>query len=338
MKHILMALVGIFLLAGCASTPPPSDPSGTYLNDKFQPAAQRRAFYILQDSHARDSQWLANEAPKYTVFICNPNMSATKLKTVRNAAASPEKGPIVMLAATSAWTVEIDAFNGAYWDSLESYFPQELLLRETNTRKIIRGWCNNDSTRCTSAYIMQPQSAAALAKFHAEITMTHSDYDGIYIDMLGVLDGLEDQPWLINRVNAQVDDRNGIDFDGDNVADSWETINKSLRSNGLLFTELLRKFSPEGTIIIGNAEDQPADPSLNGITLESVGDRFSVSEAMRLFYSQRRVSEKPYLSVAYDDHSFLDALRVAQTYRWVYIGRISTKPAPTDEITFQPTQ
>ncbi|GJM44272.1 MAG: hypothetical protein DHS20C21_11140 [Gemmatimonadota bacterium] len=281
----------LFCLFGCLA-----EPSGQSDPKKFGPdpdpdpdpdaEPMSAAFYTLTGAHLRDEAW-PDAWSEYSVFVCNASLPAETVATAKES--RPD-------ARFLAYTNVADIYNGSlanpYWAAFHAAFDSTLYVRDLNTDTVVRLFGADGTPGSGHGYfVMRKPSADILVAFHRDVTLA-AGFDGLYLDNCTA-----DVPnWRLDLL-AGVSNR--VDIDNDGVADPQTIIPDVYGTWRPYYTEQLRAAVGPDRILVGNSGGALEDATLNGITLEGVGDRFDVVEASNIFESQRAVGTAPFLGVAW---------------------------------------
>jgi hypothetical protein len=274
-------------------------------------SSEKRAYYMLHNDDISGPGWEARLAG-YEVFVCDPSFDNRKLQRIRTAIPKAR-----LLAATSAQDALIDRFQeNAYFRALAVRFDSTLCIRDLVTGNVVRIYQREQSTAAVPAFVMRRESADALVAFHRDITM-EVGWDGLYVDMLT-------NEWSVSRKRRLEEITTTYDIDNDGVADTLYDLDRTYETWRPYFTQQLRDALGATTILIGNAGGRLADPALNGITLEKVGERFSLHQARWYFMIQKLYSDYPPLSIGwvFDAPHEGATLQLARELDWVHFGQI----------------
>jgi hypothetical protein len=138
---------------------------------------------------------------------------------------------------------------------------------------------------------MQQEQAEILVAFHRDVTLA-AGFDGLYLDNCTAA-----MPnW---RYEDLLEAASSIDYNGDQLADDPTWVPGLYSTWRPYYTQRLREEAGDAVLLVGNAGGALADPALNGITLEGVGDRFPVEVARSHFEAQEAVAQAPFLGVAW---------------------------------------
>lgn len=327
------------LVAGCFLAP---EDEGVGIQPPIglpPPDAEGKAFYLLQPDMLREANW-PEDYLDYKIFACNPSMHADDLAVIRR-----DIPGAICLAYTSAQDVPLDLYVGnPYYDALAAMFPEEWCIHDLNTDEIVRIY-GHGTPYATPSFIMQQPSADALVQFHKTVTMA-APWDGFYIDQCNKV-----FPNHRKITLQEITDR--FDIDNNGVKDSIALIDSRYGQWRPYFTTQMRYNFPTKRII-ANSGGQLDDPALNGISLEGVGDRFTVTEARTFLLSQKAVCFAPFMSVCWKttDESEEGTEYLTDQMTGVYYGVLSNsanrpgqlrKPtlrhmAPPPSRTLQPTR
>lgn len=276
---LLMSLLVALLLQGCLmSSNIPGDPA-----DVIPPADEsEEAFFILQQTHLQGSDWPEAFA-HYSMFICNPALTASELATVRADIPGAK-----LLAYTSAQDIWIDNYPGnPYFEAMADAFPPQLCIKDLNNGQVVHIYGYGGPSP-VAAFIPREASVNALVSFHNNYTML-APWDGFYIDQCT-------RAYPNHRKATLLSITSRFDIDNNGFADSMTLLEVRYAEGRALFTQRMRATFPN-KILIGNSGGALGDPALNGITLEGVGDRFTVDEARLILDEQKLAGVYPFRSV-----------------------------------------
>jgi hypothetical protein len=242
--------------------------------------ARHRAYFLLQASHLRSAQWPA-EFTSYDVFVCNPSLTADLITQIRT-----DIPGAMVLAYTDVQDIAIQLYPGnPYFDQLTAAFPEAQALHDLDTHTII------ELSPPQPSWIVNTVSADALVAFHRDVTM-QLPWDGMYVD-----ESTQAFPqWKLDNLTQNTPN---FDIDGDGVADTVQKLSTTYAASRPYFTAQLRAVLGPTAVVVGNAGGPLVDPSLNGITLERVGVRYTVADAQGYVAAEHAVATWPKLSVAW---------------------------------------
>jgi hypothetical protein len=166
-------------------------------------------------------------------------------------------------------------------------FPEEYCITDLNTGEIVRIY-GHGTPNATPSFIVHQQTADALVEFHRVVTMA-VPWDGFYIDQCN-------KAFPNHRKMTLLSITDRFDIDNNNIKDSMALLDTRYAQWRPYFTAKMRATFPNKRIL-ANSGGQLDDPALNGITLEGVGDRFTVSQARTYVLSQKAVSTQPFLGI-----------------------------------------
>ncbi len=281
--------------AGCVGQPPSApgsgdDPGGDpkdSLGDPEPDPALPSAYFTLEVIDLLDESW-PDDYAAYDVFVCNPSMPGTRVAQAR-----ADRPDATFLAYTNVADLHIRNFPGnPYWDLMEATFDSTRCVIDLDTGHVVRIH-GHDGTPGSGVpyFVMQQEPADILVAFHRDVTMA-AGFDGLYLDNC-----TRNMPnW---RYEDLLESSSSLDLDGDGTADDATAAPGLYFTWRAYYTQRLREELGEGVLLVGNSGGALADPALNGITLEGVGDRFDVEEARSHFEGQEAVSVAPFLGVAW---------------------------------------
>ena len=277
------------------------------------------AFFIFQATDLRSDAW-PDAWTGMDLLVCNPALSAADIALIR--AGLPG---VRLLAYTNVQDIRLGHYEGnPYFDALGAAFDSTWCLRRVDNGEIIniQGWDGTPGSG-VPAWIVQRPSAEAVVAFHRDVTLV-AGYDGLYVDNCSEVY----PPW---RQAIILEQTSSFDYDGDGLADSMADLLTEYEASRAYFTARLREVLGADAVLIGNAGGALADPALNGITLEGVGDRFPATQARSLFLAAQEVSRAPWLAVAWATTSAsVEGCRgVAEALPGVHFGVVAdATPAP----------
>ena len=283
------------------------------------PDAEERAFFLLQPEMLRETNW-PEDYTNYQIFICNPSMDAEDLQVVRHDVPGAK-----LLAYTSAQDVPLDLHVGnPYYDALAAMFPDEYCIHDLNTGEIVRIQGYGTPYEVPS-FIMHQVTADALVEFHRVVTMS-VPWDGFYIDQCNKI-------FPNHRKITLQEITDSFDIDNNNIRDSIALLDARYGQWRPYFTAKMRATFPTKRII-ANSGGELNDPALNGITLEGVGDRFTVADARSYLLSQKAVSITPFTSVCWKttDESEQGTETLSDEMIGVYYGVIEVGEFPPGQL------
>jgi hypothetical protein len=224
------------------------------------------------------------------VFVCTPTLDDEILTRVREAFPGA-----LCLATASAQDAKIGIFDeNPYWSALTAAFDSTLCIRNLDTGNVVRIYSpdlSNPDAVSVPTFVLRQESADALVAFHRDVTMQAS-WDGLYIDMCTA-------SFPLHRKRRLEEISPNYDIDDDGSADTREDIDRNYDQWRPYYTARLRDVVGEHRVIIGNSAGALIDPSLNGITLEKVGERVTLAQARDYFTSHAAATSYPPLSVAW---------------------------------------
>jgi len=308
----------MLLVAGCFLAPEDGIPSHPPV-DLPPPDLEERAFFLLQPETLRQANW-PGDFVDYQIFVCNPGMDEDDLATIRHDVPGAK-----VLAYTSAQDVPLDNHQGnPYYDALAIMFPEEWCIHDLNTGEIVRIQ-GHGTDYAVPSFIVQQASADALVEFHRVVTMA-LPWDGFYIDQCNKI-------FPNHRKITLQEITDSFDIDDNNIRDSIALLDARYDQWRPYFTAKMRSTFPT-KLIIANSGGQLDDPALNGITLEGVGDRFTVEEARSYLLSQKAVSRQPFRGVCWKttDESEEGTQDLTDEMTGVYYGVIQVGEIPPGQL------
>lgn len=312
----LVSLTLMFLLVGCLAAP-----EGAHQVGPISPPSElSKAYFILQPDELRGNNW-PEMYSDYELFVCNPGLSAMDLDLIR--AAVPGA---ICLAYTSVQDVPIFTHPGnPYYDALTAAFPEEYCIRDLETDEIVRIY-GYGTPSAVPSWIVKGESIDAMVDFHRTVTMT-TPWDGFYIDQC-----TKSYPNHRKITLQEITDSFDIDWDG--VADTVEFLSQRYEYWRPKYTLAMRQAFPD-KIMLANAGGRLDDPRLNGISLEGVGDRFTLDQARSYYNSQRAVATLPHLAAAWrTTEASGEGTRLIAQELGIYYGVVA---APGGQALRQPT-
>ena len=307
------------LIEGGSGSDDPDDPligddGGSGGGDgELPPTPVERALFILSATDIRTEGWQTRYAG-YDVFVVSAGMSASDVALVRD-----EFPDCRLLAYTNAQDVPIGLHSSnSYYQALEAAFDSSLCIRDLDTDKVVRiyGAVPGVPGAGTPAYVMDRDSADALVAFLRDVTMP-TGWDGLYVDQCT-------QTWANWRLDALTELTGNFDINHDGMGDRLPSVRTQYETWRPYFTERLREELGSDVVIIGNSGGALADPSLNGITLEGVGSRFTVEEAELALSGARAATGHPFLAVLWATtvESETPSLELAGSLDGVHYGEL----------------
>jgi hypothetical protein len=278
-----------------------------------------QAFFMLQPEMLRESDW-PEAYEHYNLFVCNPSLDAADLAMIRQDVPGAK-----LLAYTNAQDVPFDLHPGnPYYEALADMFPEEYCIHDLNTGEIVRIQ-GHGTSYAVPTYIMHSQTANALVAFHQTVTMS-VPWDGFYIDQCNKI--------FPNHRKAKLNEiTDSFDINNNQVPDSIASLDSQYGTWRPYFTTKMRQAFPN-KIIIANSGGQLDDPALNGITLEGVGDRFTVPQALSFLNSQASVGVPPFRAVLWKTtpESEQPSRDLAAQMPGVYFGTVYTSPPGGEQL------
>ncbi len=286
----ILVLLGLFAFGlttsfsvGCVSETGPGTPDDP---DKPPPdsVAAPEAFFVLHGSDIRAADFPAAYVD-YHLFVCDPSLSDADIADVRRLIPG-----VVLIAYTNMQDIPLGFYVGnPYYDSLAAVFDSSFCVKDLVTGDVVcqQGFTGVPGTGMPH-YIVREASAEILVAFHRDVTMAR-DWDGLYLDQSNALY----PPWR----RAILEDAGSIDTNSDGVAETIAEAEFQYRQWRPFFTARLRDELGPDAIVIANSGGPLGDDKLNGLTLEGVGDRFTVEEGSAYMLEQKAVSRTPFFGV-----------------------------------------
>jgi hypothetical protein len=247
----------------------------------------------------------------YELLVCNPSLFADDLNDIR--AGIPG---VVILAYTSVQDVPISGHAGnPYYDALTAAFDDDYCIRDLNTGDVVCIY-GHGTPNAVPSWIPRQESIEALVEFHQNVTMPVG-WDGFYIDQC-----TNAYPNSRRMILQEITD--SFDIDDDGAPDTIEFLASRYQFGRPQLVMAMRQAFPD-KILIGNTGGRLDDPRLNGITLEGVGDRFTLDQARSFYNSQKAVATLPYHAAAWrtTDES-AEGCRVIAEEMGIYYGVVTS--------------
>ncbi len=301
--------ISMLLLVGCLSSPDGAihDPG---LIDP--PPNTEQALFLLQREDLRSSDW-PHLFDDYSLVVCNPSLFASDLNQIR-----ADIPGVICLAYTSVQDIPIGTHVGnPYYDALTAAFDEDYCIRDLNTGETVCIY-GHGTPNAVPAWIVRQESIDALVAFHRNVTIT-AGWDGFYIDQC-----TRAYPNSRKMILQEITD--SFDIDDDQIPDTVEYLSQRYEYCRPKLTLAMRQEFPD-KILVGNSGGRLDDPRLNGITLEGVGDRFTLDQARSFYNSQKAVATLPYHAVAWrttDESS--EGCRVIAQELGIYYGVVASHP------------
>lgn len=274
------------LLVGCLSAPGGSDGEQGDDDKKGAPIGIPSAYFTLQGTDLRSADW-PEAYSGYELFVCNPSLDANAMAQAR-----ADRPDAVFLAYTSVADAHIGLYSeNPYWAAFEAALDSTHCVYDMWNDRVIRMGTSDDPLYRIPYYVMHKEAADILVAFHRDVTLA-SGFDGLYLDNCTQVV----PPYRFARMYEQA---NKVDVNGDRFQDSQSEILQIYATWRPYYTTQLRDAIGDERVMIGNAGGALADASLNGITLEGVGDRFEVETARTYFLDARDAGRTPFLAVAW---------------------------------------
>jgi hypothetical protein len=251
------------------------------------PEEASRAYFVLRPEHLRESDW-PSAYVDYDLFVCAPSISSSDFQAIRSGVPGA-----TLLAYTNLQDITIGPTENPYYQELNAVFDSTMCVTDLHTGHVVRVYGRDPAIPGSGvpSWIVGRRSADVLAEFHRDVTMPLG-WDGLYIDNCTRV-----YPnWRKTRINSQTD---SIDVDEDGVADTWDQVDTIYGTWRPYFTERLREYLGASAILVGNAGGPLGDPQLNGITLESIGTRFTIAQGRQYFTGQSVLAASPRVNVAW---------------------------------------
>ncbi|MCA9751989.1 MAG: hypothetical protein KC591_07340 [Gemmatimonadetes bacterium] len=292
LRSLALASMLALLVAGpaCLTLPDSSTDEDTTGQDKFDDpgdststpdtttAPVPTAYFLFQAADLRSPEW-PDAFRDYDLLVCNPSMPPSDLATIR--AEMPE---VLLIADTNVQDIRLGYHAGnPYFDALTAAFDSSWCIRDFDTGELI-GVLGYDGTPGSGvpAWIPLGPSIEALVAFHRDVTMA-SPWDGFYVDQCTEVY----PPW---RQAIILEQTLRFDYDGDGNIDRMDDLLVDYATGRARFTQRLREVLGPDVLLVGNAGGHLADPALNGICLEGVGERFTVQQARDILDDAEAVS------------------------------------------------
>jgi hypothetical protein len=281
-----------FVSVGCLTelglpTPPADGPGGPKIPDdpSVDSTAAPEAFFVLHGTDIRGVGF-PEDYLHYRIFVCDPSLSPFDVAEVRRRIPGA-----VLLAYTNTQDVPLGFHLGnPYYNALAAVFDSSLCVRDLTTGNVVRQYAATSVPGSGMPhYIVQETTAEILVAFHRDVTML-VDFDGLYLDQSNALY----PPWRRAMLEALP---GPFDSNGDGLADSVPAAQFQYREWRRYFTTRLREELGPDAVVIGNSGGAMVDANLNGITLEGVGDRFTIAQAKSHMLGQKAVSTAPFFGV-----------------------------------------
>ncbi len=307
----------LFAVVGCPFSSPPGegDPVGPGGDkDETVPVPVQRAYFMLQRATVYSEEW-PDRFLDHRIFVCNPALAPQTVAKIRE-----DLPGVLCLAYTNAQDAFIGMYpDDAYYLALTAAFDSSLCIRDLVTGNVVRIYQSDpeDPSTAVPTFILRQESADVLVDFHRDVTMDAA-WDGFYIDMCTAVF----PDYRIRRLSNITD---SYDIDGDGSPDSEVDIQTQYATWRPYFTARLRETLGEEMIVLGNSGGALDDPSLNGITLEGVGIRFTPAEARAALASQRAVGQDPFQAVLWvtGAESHAPTLDLAESLDGVFYGELN---------------
>jgi hypothetical protein len=276
------------------------------------PEDAKRAYFVLRSQHLRQDDW-PSAYVDYDLFVCAPSITSSEFQTIRSGVPGA-----TLLAYTNLQDITIGPTENPYYQELNAVFDSTLCVTDLHTGKVVRIYGRDPAIPGSGvpSWIVGQRSADALAAFHRDVTMPLG-WDGIYIDNC-----TRNYPnWRKADIDEQTD---SIDVDEDGIADTWGQVDAIYHTWRPYFTERLREHLGASAILVGNAGGPLGDSKLNGITLESVGSRFTIAQARQYFTGQAVLSATPRVNVAWiiQPRDVAPTLTLAQELSNLWVGEV----------------
>lgn len=276
------------------------------------PEDAKRAYFVLHAEELRTPEW-PSAYLDYDLFVCSAGITMADFQTIRDGVPGA-----TLLAYTNLQDIAIGPTENPYYEELNAVFDSSLCVTDLHTGNVVRVYGRDPDIPGSGvpSWIVGRRSADILAAFHRDVTMPMG-WDGLYVDNC-----IKVYPnWRKQRIDEQTD---SIDVDDDGIPDSWDQVDAIYEAWRPYFTERLRTLLGSSAILVGNAGGPLGDPNLNGITLESVGTRFTVSQARQYFTGQSVLATLPHVNVAWIvvPGDVAPTLSLAQELNDVWVGEV----------------
>jgi hypothetical protein len=310
----LLALAAFCSLGCIVSNEVPKDPPSGKVPDTLATPVDTidvpQAFFTLDGTDLRRTGWPGSYA-RYSLFVCTPSLDAAAIATIHQGVPGSRA-----LSYTSAQDVAIGFYPGnPYYDTLTAVFDSTLCLRDLRTGNVVRQ--RGESGSALPAYIISKKTADILVTFLRD-HMAGLGWDGLYVDQCTS----EYPSWrkaLLDSLTTE------FDIDGDGVADTMDKLDAQYATWRPYFTQRLREVLGNDVVLVANAGGPLVDSTLNGITLEGVGTRFTVPDARSYLQGQGAVAHAPFVSALWitTDGSRTASLDLAREIPGVYYGTVA---------------
>jgi len=279
----LAALCIAGCLAGSTDDGPaaPDDPP----DDDLLPEPVPEAFFVFHGADLDSPGWPGDYA-RYSLFVCTPTLPAAEVAEIR--AARPDAR---LLAYTNTQDIPLGRNPGSpYYDALTAAFDSSLCVIDLTTGDVLRlqGYTGVPGSGVPH-WVPRTESIEVLVAFHRDVTMA-AGFDGLYVDQCNAAY----PPWRQALLDSLT---SAFDADGDGLADRVEDVVSMYAAGRPVLTRRLREVLGEDALLIANSGGALADPELQGITLEGVGDRFTVQQARSFLAQQEAVGRPPFTAV-----------------------------------------
>lgn len=309
-----LGLAGVCSL-GCLSAPSEAPGPGGGVPDTkdADSLGVPEAYFTLDGSDLRSAAW-PQEYDQYSLFVCTPSISADEVATIHR-----DIPGSIALAYTNIADIALGEFPGnPYNDALTAAFDSTFCVIDLWTDQVVH--METESGVGYPHFVIRQESADVLVAFHRDVTML-AGWDGLYVDQCEA----SYPPW---RARSLTDNNPVFDATGDGVMDTIEDVEQQYATWRPYYTQRLRQALGNAVILVGNSGGALADPTLNGITLEGVGTRFTIPQAAAALLGQRDVSRMPFLAALWvtTDGSRAPSLALAQEIAGVHYGTVEYFP------------
>jgi len=245
------------------------------------------SLYILQATDIYSTSW-PQAFQNYRFIVCNPSITYMDVARIHH-----DLPGVTALAYINIQDLLFDQYpNSPYWQVFAAVFDTSWCVRDLPTNRVIRvqGYTGVPGSGLMHA-IPHLRNMETLVRFYRDATMA-AGWDGLDIDQ-----SHQDYPWW--RKPIVQEQSSNFDVDGDGVTDTIDDLAQKYVAGRAILTMRLRQELGNSAYLVANSGGPLADPNLNGITIENVGVKWTVTQATGFLQAQKAVGRTPFIAAGW---------------------------------------